>query len=152
MEQHLRPAWRSQLGGLTILLVFAAVTALGLVDPVTWGLLAVAGALALMVLLAVLLYRHYAHLYYVEDGRIEHRRGILGRHIRSVRLADLRNVNLRQSIVERLLGIGTIEFSSAGGSGVEVSWAGVRDPVAVKRHIEGLRAGDGPRRSQAESE
>jgi hypothetical protein len=54
-------------------------------------------------------------------------------------LADLRNVNLRQGIVERMLGIGTLEFSSAGGSGIEVSWSGVRDPADLKRRIESLR-------------
>lgn len=138
---NLRPTWRSQLGLLTLIAAFAAIVLIGLVDPGGWGgIVSIVGAIGLALLVILLLYRHYAHLYYIEEGRVEHQVGIIGRHIRSVRLADLRNVNLRQGIVERILGIGTLEFSSAGGSGIEVSWAGVRDPADLKRQIEGMRS------------
>ena len=138
--ETLRPTWRSQLGVLLLIVMSAGATILGLTAWSEWGLLlATAGLIATAVLTAILLYRHYAHRYYVEEGRIEHQVGIIGRDIRSVRLTDLRNVNLRQSIVERALGIGTLEFSSAGGSGIEVSWVGVKDPVDIKRRIEALR-------------
>jgi membrane protein YdbS with pleckstrin-like domain len=127
---------------LFLIALSAAAILLGLADPLGWGwgaIVAIAGLFCLFVFGVVLLYRHYAHRYHVEDGRIEHQVGIIGRHIRCVRLADLRNVNLRQGIVERMLGIGTLEFSSAGGSGIEVSWSGVRDPADLKRRIESLR-------------
>lgn len=139
----LRPTWRSQLGVLLlIVLVLLAVLAVLLTDlgGAVSGLLALVGVVVVAMLTGLLLYRHFAHRYYIEDGRVEHQVGIIGRHIRSVRLADLRNVNLRQGILERLLGIGTLEFSSAGGSGIEVTWSGVRHPAELKRRIETLRA------------
>ena len=138
--ENLRPAWRSQLGLLSLIVLTAAITLVGGAVAGDWtGLVAVAGLIVVLVLTMLLLYRHYAHRYYVDEGRIEHQVGIIGRQIRSVRLMDLRNVNLRQSIVERLLGIGTLEFSSAGGSGIEVRWKGIDDPAETKRRIETLR-------------
>lgn len=137
---ELRPAWRSQPGLLLLIVLCMVVVLVGLADPGTWGgVVSLVGLIAMAALVLLLLYRHYAHRYYVEEGRIEHQVGIIGRHIRSVRLADLRNVNLRQGIVDRMLGIGTLEFSSSGGSGIEVSWKGVRGPVELKRRIETLR-------------
>jgi uncharacterized membrane protein YdbT with pleckstrin-like domain len=138
--RNLRPTWRSQSGTLILIALSALITLVGVADPGNWGgIVTVIGLLGLAILTVLLLYRHYAHRYYIEEGRIEHQVGIIGRHIRSVRLADLRNVNLRQGIIERMLGIGTLEFSSAGGSGIEVTWSGVRNPTDLKRHIEELR-------------
>ena len=140
--ETLRPTWRSQLGLLVLIALAAGVVLFGLAGRSEWGaLLALVGLAVAGALVLLLMYRHYAHRYYVEDGRIEHQVGIVGRHIRSVRLGDLRNINLRQSILERMLGIGSLEFSSAGGSGIEVSWMGVKDPAAIKRRIEAMRAG-----------
>jgi len=38
-------------------------------------------------------------------------------------------------IIERLLGIGSIEISSAAGGGVEVIFKGINDPHGVKERI-----------------
>ena len=140
----MRPAWRCQLG----LIVLTSV----LVPPallLSWVPLSGDGAIDLVVKLAmwalvicfvpVLLYRRYSNSYYVSERRIEHRKGIIARNVKSIRISDLRNVNMRQGIVDRMLGIGTIEFSSAGGSGIEVAWVGILHPGAVRQQIEDLR-------------
>jgi hypothetical protein len=43
------------------------------------------------------------------------------------------------------LGVGDVEFSSAGGSGIEVSFRGVSDPLQVKQlaqRTQGKSPGD----------
>lgn len=47
-------------------------------------------------------------------------------------MRDLRNINVKQTLWQRLMGVGDVEFSSAGGSGIEVSFRGVNDPLQVK--------------------
>ena len=86
--------------------------------------------------LCVIIYRRTANLFYVKNERIESRRGVISRDIRSIALADVRNINLKQGIVARLLNVGTLEFSSAASSGVEVVWWGVKNPMRIKQQIE----------------
>lgn len=132
------PAWRNQwfailsLVALVAVGVSVALRGAGKIEPL-YLQAAIAGfAIASLWLLLVVLYRHYAWTYTIRDGSIESRRGIIGRDVQSIRVEDLRNVNVHQSIVQRLFKVGDVEFSSAGGAGVEVTFRGVPDPLAVK--------------------
>ena len=139
----IRPALRSQIGLITLtsVLFLAAISSSPPEGQRVFMWLAVA-------VLCVIIYRRVANLFYVEDRRVESRRGIIARDIRSIALADIRNINLKQGIVYRLLNVGILEFSSAGGAGIEVTWWGVKDPMGVKKRIEKMsatRATDGSR-------
>lgn len=94
-----------------------------------------------LVLRLVRLYRRYAHRYYIEEARI----GLLGRHIRSVRLRDARHVNLRQGILERILGIGTLELSSTGGGAGRGTGTPAIPPAAAGYAMSGRRLAVGAR-------
>ena len=137
----IRPALRAQIGLITLTsALFLVAISSPPEDGTVFMLLAAA-------VLCVIIYRRVANLFYVEDGRVESRRGIIARDIRSIALADIRNINLKQGIVYRLLNVGALEFSSAAGAGIEVTWWGVKDPMGVKKRIEKMssatRATDG---------
>lgn len=128
----LRPAWRAVLALPTpiILILFIFVISPG--NDAAFALLIV----ILLPLLPFVYYRRYAHRYVVQEGRIEHRKGIIARRVNSIRVKDIRAINIKQGIIERLLDIGTLEFSSAGGAGIEITWWGLRHPDAIKNTIE----------------
>jgi uncharacterized membrane protein YdbT with pleckstrin-like domain len=106
-------------------------------DSTPWHRVLLGGTAAVaLVLFTVIVYRHYCRTYTVYEDVIESRRGIIGRNVRSIRIRDLRNVNVRQSGFERIFGIGDVEFSSAGGPGIEVSFDGVKRPLEVKRLVQ----------------
>ncbi len=86
----------------------------------------------LVYLCVLIIYRRFCWLYTVDQEHIESHRGILARRVRSIRIRDLRNVNVRQSIAQRLFGVGDVEFSSAAGGDIEVTFFGVADPLEVK--------------------
>lgn len=83
-------------------------------------------------LIAVVIYRRYSWAYTINGETIESREGLIARKVSSIRVRDLRNINVKQSLWQRILGVGDVEFSSAGGSGIEVSFRGVSDPLQVK--------------------
>lgn len=83
-------------------------------------------------LVAVVIYRRYSWAYMIDGETIESREGLIARKLCSIRVRDLRNINVKQSLWQRLMGVGDVEFSSAGGSGIEVSFRGVSDPLQVK--------------------
>jgi uncharacterized membrane protein YdbT with pleckstrin-like domain len=96
-------------------------------------------------LLAVVIYRRYSWAYMINGNTIESREGLIARKVKSIRVQDLRNINVNQSLWQRLMGVGDVEFSSAGGSGIEVVFRGVDKPLQVKQlaqRMQGKSPGD----------
>ncbi len=81
--------------------------------------------------------------YVVGPDGIEQRQGILSRDSTSIRLSDIRSINLKQGIIARLLNVGTLEFASAGTGGIDVRFTDVAGPLKIKRWIESLLRSNG---------
>ena len=75
----------------------------------------------------------------VTNKRTTLRTGILSKNINEVFHRDVRNVRLRQSFWQRILGVGSIELSSAGQSDIEISVSGMPDPNRIKSLINEYR-------------
>lgn len=141
MEFSIRPSWRDQFGLLVVTAALAMVTVWAGISPPAGlppGVLAATFAVMTLIAGGVLLYRHYVWHFRVDEASIESCYGIVSRHVHSIRIRDLRNINVRQSILQRILGIGDVEFSSAGGAGIEVTFYGVTRPMALKAEIQAL--------------
>lgn len=139
----LRPAWRNYwallllvaaLFGASVATLFAVETADG--DPylVFSGILAVA---AVFVFVVVLLKR-LSWKYVVDDQRVTRHYGLISRNQQSVRIQDLRSVELNQSVPQRIFGVGDLSFYSAGSAEAEVGFHGVKGPEAIRDRIDEL--------------
>lgn len=150
MHYRARPAWRNPWRQIAAAAVLPIVFVLALLrgerffTPAALPAVLVVLGLLFVYLLVVVAYRRYSWRYLIDADAIESHQGLIGRTVRSIRVQDLRNVNLRQSVVQRLLGVGDVEFSSAGGGGVEVVFFGVRDPVQVKALVQRLQGQHAP--------
>src|SRR5436190_20779122 len=135
MQYQFRPAWCYQWSAAVGVAAMAAVMALtSLYGPqyVTprGAHIVFAAALALAVYFVLLaLYRHFAWRYLIDEHNVESYRGVLAREVHSIRISDLRNVNVKQTVMQRLLDVGDVEFSSAAGADVEVVFFGVASPM-----------------------
>ncbi len=78
--------------------------------------------------------------YSVTSSRVIERHGVISNESNEVRIQDIRGINLRQSFVERLLGIGSLEISSAATEKQEVTFNNIRNPAKVKEIILGIQA------------
>ncbi len=143
MTYKVRPAWRFQWATILLAIVVLALSIMAVVS--SWGsesrstlflIIAAIFGVTFVFLCLMIVYQHYSWRFAVDDLNIESRKGIIARNVNSIRIMDLRNVNVRQSIIQRLLGIGNVEFSSSGGADVEVVFFGVLDPMKVKRSIQ----------------
>lgn len=65
--------------------------------------------------------------------------GIVSRHSSEVRLSDITAMNLKQSAIDALFGIGNIELCTSGTSGVEVFLRAVPNPKQVREEIRQSR-------------
>lgn len=125
------PSWRALLsfyiGGVAGAIAVGVVV--GLIGEFLLGLL-VAAALAGLVLVFGLVKRT-ATIYLVSTQRLYIRRGLLSKRVQQTRIDRVQNVNTSQSLRERLLRVGTVDFDTAGTDDSEFRFVGIGDPGHV---------------------
>jgi len=141
MQYVTRPALRKQWGVWLICLAFLGLLALSARDtasvPESFFVLPWLG-LPVAALLLIIAYRHFSWRFTIQNGVIESRRGIVAREVRSVRVEDVRSINVKQSVLQRILNLGDIEFSSAASDAAEVVFEGISRPLKVKEKIQSM--------------
>lgn len=145
------PSWRATLAfyGKGVVWAVAAGTFAGVATAlaagrvqVGWVIVAVAA-----VLVCVLLAGHLARrriTYTITSERLTIQEGLLAHQLRQARLERVQHVTSRQSALERLLRVGTVDFETAGEAGGEFVFWGVADPRRIVRTVDGAirRAGE----------
>ncbi|MEA2286662.1 MAG: hypothetical protein QOJ21_2705 [Solirubrobacteraceae bacterium] len=130
------PSWRSTLGFyvLGFLGAVAAGVAVGVLVDTGPGVIVVVAALLLV--LAIGLVRRIGTHYMVTTQRLRIRRGILSRHVQQTQLDRVQNVNTGQSLVERVLRVGTVDFDTAGTDDSDFTFRGIANPEAVVAEVD----------------
>jgi uncharacterized membrane protein YdbT with pleckstrin-like domain len=86
--------------------------------------------------------------YSITNQRLTIETGILSRHLHQTRLERVQNVNCTQSLAERVVRIGTVDFDTAGESEYDFSFRGVGRPRQIVRTVDRalheLRGGSDP--------
>jgi uncharacterized membrane protein YdbT with pleckstrin-like domain len=139
---HGHPSWRSMLAfyvrGLLVAILFGVIA--GIVTRITgrsvdvpW--VAAAVLVVFVVVLAWGVIRRIATTYTITNRRLTIRSGLLSRELHECRLERVQNVNTRQRLLERMLGIGTVDFDTAAGAAYDFSFRGVEDPGGIVRTV-----------------
>jgi uncharacterized membrane protein YdbT with pleckstrin-like domain len=138
------PSWRAILGFyvLGFLAALAAGVLAGVIAGSTVGVVVLVVALAVVVLVGFV--RRLATHYLVTTQRLRIRRGILSRRVQQTQLDRVQNVNTNQSLLERILQVGTVDFDTAGTDDSDFTFHGIADPeevVAAVDHAQRIAAG-----------
>ena len=76
----------------------------------------------------------------ITEERTTLRRGVFSKYTNEVTHENVRNVQVAQTFLQRIMGVGNVGISSAGQSGVEIYVRGIPDPDRVRELIhEGSR-------------
>ena len=67
------------------------------------------------------------------------RKGILSKYTNDVFHSNVRNIQVRQTVFQRIFNVGWTGISSAGQDGLEIEINGIPDPEAVKQLIDNHR-------------
>jgi uncharacterized membrane protein YdbT with pleckstrin-like domain len=116
---HLHPHWKKLIAPIFFLIVVAAALVAAVVFLSGTALLvaAVAGIVPLG-RLTVWPWLNWRSTHYVfTDERVLFREGVLARHGRDVPLGRINDVSFSHSLIERMLGCGTMTIESAGERG-----------------------------------
>ncbi len=122
-----------------VVTIVAIVVGIVSVNPVVWIIgLAVAGSLWVAFAL-YLLYERLSVDYQLTTQRLFQRKGILARVTNRVEVIDIDDVQFSQSLVERMLGVGTIRILSTDLSDPKLVMIGIDDVKNVADIIDKVR-------------
>jgi uncharacterized membrane protein YdbT with pleckstrin-like domain len=137
------PSWRSIIAfyikGLFLVLIaaFAVAIVTNIADDGTdAGLVTVVAVIGVaVVVLAGFIKRITVH-YTITTRRLHIKRGIIAREIQETRLERVQNVNYDQSLLQRMLQVGDVDFDTAAGDDYNFIFAGVANPDEVVERVD----------------
>jgi uncharacterized membrane protein YdbT with pleckstrin-like domain len=130
------PSWRAILGfylkGIVVAIVLGVIAKL--VDGNGTAFLVILIVIAVSVLIGFI--KRVATTYTITNRRLNIKRGIISREIQETRLERVQNVNFRQSVYQRLMQIGDVDFDTAATDDYNFVFAGVGDPEDVVHAVD----------------
>jgi membrane protein YdbS with pleckstrin-like domain len=130
------PSWRAILGfylkGILVAIVLGVIAKL--IDGDRSAFLVILVVIGLTVLAGFV--KRVATTYTITDRRLNIKRGIISREIQETRLERVQNVNFRQSVYQRLMQIGDVDFDTAATDDYNFVFAGVADPGGVVHSVD----------------
>ncbi|HWB68405.1 MAG TPA: PH domain-containing protein [Solirubrobacterales bacterium] len=130
------PSWRAILGfylkGLLIAIVLGVIAKL--VNGNASAFVVVLVVLALTVLIGFV--KRVATTYTITNRRLNIKRGIVSREIQETRLERVQNVNFRQSVYQRVMQIGDVDFDTAATDDYNFIFYGVANPEEVVHRVD----------------
>ena len=132
-----RPSWRSILGFYFLgLLAAAAAGVIGAVAASVGVGIAIGAGVFLLALVAGFLKRFFTK-YTITTRRLRVQRGVFTRQIQETRLDRLQDHSIRQTLPERILRVGTIDFDTSGEEHADLfRFEGVNRPEAIILDID----------------
>lgn len=136
VEWETHPRLMRAAPGVVASVVLAGVAVAGgtILDPLGYALVMLAPVPTVYVYLRVVNTR-----YVVSDRALYRKTGVVGIDLRTVERGRVQNTRSTQGVLGAAFGYGTVEVEVAGGA--DVRFAGVYDPVDVRRRIERIAGG-----------
>jgi uncharacterized membrane protein YdbT with pleckstrin-like domain len=147
------PSWRAILG--FYLLGIAIGVGVGFVvklaDSTTTGVIVGAAIIGITILVGLI--KRIATVYTITDRRLNIKRGIVSRKVQETRLQRVQNVNFSQSVYERIMQIGNVDFDTAGTDDSGFVFRGVGQPEQVVEQVDrATHPGSGDSALEAEAQ
>ena len=131
------PSWRAILGFYLKGILVAAIV--GVIAKLVGAGSATVFLIVLVVIAVTVLVgfvKRIATTYTITSRRLNIKRGIVSREIQETRLERVQNVNYRQSVYQRLMQIGDVDFDTAATDDYNFVFAGVADPGEVVHRVD----------------
>lgn len=131
------PSWRAILGFYLKGIMVAAIV--GVLFKLFGSSSATVFLVVLVIIAATVLIgfiKRVATTYTITDRRLNIKRGIVSREVQETRLERVQNVNYKQSVYQRAMQIGDVDFDTAAGDDYNFVFVGVADPQEVVHSVD----------------
>jgi uncharacterized membrane protein YdbT with pleckstrin-like domain len=140
---HGHPSWRSLLDfylkGLVVAVIagaFAGLITAIVAGHVQVGWIVAVVLVAFVIVLIIGLLKRIRTTYSITNQRLTIDTGLLSRELHETRLERIQNVNSTQSLLERILRVGTVDFDTAATAEYDFAFRGVSDPTRIVRTVD----------------
>ena len=132
-----RPSWRALMSFYAIGVGVAALVLVivGLLAD-SWAPAIVIAAIIAGLTLVVGYLRRIGTKYLITTQRLRISRGLVRKNVQETRLERVQNVNYQQGVLDRMLGVGTVDFDTAGTDDSEFRFEWVNEPEQVVRAVD----------------
>ena len=132
-----RPSWRALMSFYAIGIGVAGIVlvVVGLLAD-SWGTAIVIAAVIAGLTLVVGYLRRIGTKYLITTQRLRISRGIVKKKVQETRLERVQNVNYQQGVLDRVLGVGSVDFDTAGTDDSEFRFEWVNHPEEVVRAVD----------------
>jgi uncharacterized membrane protein YdbT with pleckstrin-like domain len=130
------PSWRGVLSfylkGLAIALAIGAI--LFFASSTGTGILAFAIVMALVIIVGLIM--RMSTRYVISTERLNIRTGILSKRVQQTSINRVQNVNTEQTVIDRLLRVGAVDFDTAGTDDSDFTFHGVANPARIVAAVD----------------
>jgi uncharacterized membrane protein YdbT with pleckstrin-like domain len=130
------PSPRASLSYYLPLLLLAVVAGLVVAIAASVPIGIAAGVVLVALVLLVGHVKRTATDYVITTQRLYIRRGILSKSEQQTRIDRVQNINTEQSLLERILRVGTVDFDTAGTDDSEFRFVGIAQPGSVVAAVD----------------
>lgn len=131
------PSWRSILGFYLKGIVLAAILgAIAKLLDVSNGVVFLIVLVVIAVTVLIGFIKRVATRYTITNRRLNIKRGIVSREVQETRLERVQNVNYNQSVYQRLMQIGDVDFDTAATDDYNFVFYGVANPADVVHKVD----------------
>lgn len=138
------PSWRGLLDfyikGALVAIVIGAILLVAISTAI--GIAAFAAVFVIAVFAGFV--KRMATSYVISTERLHIRRGILTKGVQQTSIDRVQNVNTQQSLFDRLLRVGKVDFDTAGTDDSDFVFSDVADPDAVVAAVESAKRASAP--------
>ena len=137
------PSWRAIIGFYikgTLVAAGAGVLA-GLIDG-SAGLAILTFVVIVAITILAGFIKRVATVYTITDRRLNIKRGIVSREVQETRLERVQNVNYNQSVYQRVMQIGDVDFDTAATDDYNFVFYGVANPADVVHQVDRATGAD----------
>jgi uncharacterized membrane protein YdbT with pleckstrin-like domain len=150
---HGHPSWRAMVSlyakGILVSLVAGAIA--GVITRIASGKVEVGWVIAAVLIvfvigLSIAQITRIQTTYTITNQRLTIETGLLSRELHETRLERVQNVNVRQTVLQRMLFVGNVDFDTAASAEYDFTFRGVGEPRRIMRTVDRalheLRGGD----------
>jgi uncharacterized membrane protein YdbT with pleckstrin-like domain len=137
------PSWRSTWAlygrGLLIAIILTLLVGAGTAvfgDGAEWTLAILVGVVVVCITVLVGFVHRMFTVYTITTQRLRIQNGIIARKVQQTRIERVQNVNTAQSILERMLQVGSVDFDTAGTTDSDFRFNGVGNPEDVVTAVD----------------
>ena len=138
---HAHPSWLSYTKALFLCMLLTVAGGMLFFIQLEYAVISLLCASSTLIAIGI---ARYSHDYIVTRERVELIWGIIGRSSKEARICDIRSIDVYESGFKGLLGLGTIDFSTAANAGIEVQFKDLRRAHVVKDLVRKLQRGVDP--------